>query len=131
MQKILMVTEGAAGADSAFCILRTMIKTPDSAVVVRVNSAPGRSGADSAETGDEGIVGRCRSALAQSGSVKERALERNGDPSREILRVAREERVDLIIIGRERGRGIRRFFAPDMMKEVERYASVPVLVGRA
>ena len=131
MQKILLVVDGTAGAESALSILRSMNKTPGSAVLVRVVPSGGASRGEAADHEAAGIMGRCRRAVESGGTTTTvKTLGRSGDPSREILKIAREERVDLIIMGRGRGNGFRRFFSRDLAKEVETHAAVPVLVGR-
>ncbi len=124
MQKVLMVMDSASGAESALAILRTMIKAPESAVLVQVD---GSAGAEGAEAPEERVTQRCR---MECGAVTVKTLERNADTSRKILEVAREEHVDMIIMGRGR-RGLHPVLTRGMMKEVERHATVPVLVGKA
>lgn len=131
MQKILLVVDGTAGAESALSILSSMNRTPGSAVLVRVVPSGGASPEGTADREAAGIMGRCRRAVESGGTMTTvKTLGRGGDPSREILKIAREERVDLIIMGRGRGNGFRRFFSRDLTKEVETHATVPVLVRR-
>lgn len=129
MQKILLVAEGTAGVRSAVSLLRSMNTAPGSTVMVRVDLAGGASGKETPVRGSAGTMDRCRRAAGAPGGMV-RTLGRGDDPSREILKIAREEGVDLIIIGRGRSIGFRRFFSRDVTKEVELHATVPVLVGR-
>lgn len=131
MQKILLVVDGTAGAESALSILRSMNKAPGSAVLVRVDPPGGVSQGEAPDREVGGFMGRYRRAVEGGGTVATvQTLGRSGDPSWEILKIAREEHVDLIIMGRGRGNGLRRLFTRDVTKEVETHAIVPVLVGR-
>jgi nucleotide-binding universal stress UspA family protein len=55
---------------------------------------------------------------------------REGIPSEEILKVAQEEKVDLIIMGCNGKTGLQRLVTGCATKEVERSATVPVLVAK-
>jgi universal stress protein A len=59
-----------------------------------------------------------------------KALVRDGVPSEEILKAAREEAADLIIMGRSGKSAFQRLVAGCVTKEVERAATVPVLVAK-
>jgi nucleotide-binding universal stress UspA family protein len=131
MQKILLVVDGTAGAESALSVLRSMNKVPGSTVLVRVGPPGGVSQGEAPDREVGGFMGRYRRAVENGGTAATvKTLGQSGDPSREILKIAREERVDLIIMGSGRGNWFRRLFARDMTKEVETHAAVPVLVGR-
>jgi nucleotide-binding universal stress UspA family protein len=55
---------------------------------------------------------------------------RQGNPAEEILKVAVEEKVDLVIMGRNGKTRLRRLLAGCVTKEVERGATVPVIVAK-
>ena len=131
MQKVLLLVDGTAGTESALSILRSMNKAPGSAVLVRVDPPGGSIKEKAPDREAAGIMGRCWCAVENGGTAATvKTLGQSGDPSQEILKIAREERVDLIIMGRGRENGFRRFFTRDLTKEVQTHATVPVLVGR-
>jgi len=57
-------------------------------------------------------------------------LIRDGITADEILKVAENEKVDLIITGANENRGMLRLIAGCVPSEVERKSKVPVLVGK-
>jgi nucleotide-binding universal stress UspA family protein len=68
--------------------------------------------------------------LENGGSATVKALVKEGIPSVEILKVAQEEKVDLIIMGSNGKTGLRRLVSGCATREVERAATVPVLVAQ-
>lgn len=59
-----------------------------------------------------------------------RTLVRQGIPSEEILKIAEEENVEMIVLGQNKKRGIDRLIYGSVTREVERKAKVPVLVAK-
>ncbi len=145
MGKILMAVDGTAGSTSVLSVYRTMAREPDSVILVHVQ----RPGGKSMMAGDlrepelkalqhkealdrkaEEILDFCKQEIENSGPVNVKALVRDGVPSEEILKAAREEAVDLIILGRSNKSAFQRLAAGCVTKEVERAATVPVLVAK-
>lgn len=62
--------------------------------------------------------------------LKVRALVAKGDPAVEITRIAKRERVELIVIATQ-GTGRRHFFLGSVAENVVRFSSTPVLTIRA
>jgi len=62
--------------------------------------------------------------------LKVHAFVVNGDPAVEITRIAKRERVELIVIATQ-GTGRRRFFLGSVAENVVRFSSTPVLTIRA
>jgi universal stress protein A len=54
-----------------------------------------------------------------------------GDPATEIVRVANEENVDMIVMGTHGRTGLSRFFMGSVAEQVIRHATCPVLTYRA
>jgi universal stress protein A len=54
-----------------------------------------------------------------------------GDPATEIIRVANEENVDMIVMGTHGRTGLSRFFMGSVAEQVIRHAACPVLTYRA
>ena len=140
MGKILMAVEGTAGSTSVLSVYRTMAREPDSVILVYVQRSGGKSmttgelrGPEHKEALDrkaEKILDFCKQEIENIGPVNVKALVRDGVPSEEILKTAREEAVDLIIMGRSNKSAFRRLVAGCVTKEVERAATVPVLVAK-
>jgi nucleotide-binding universal stress UspA family protein len=142
MKKVLMVVDETGGAKSVLSVHRAMVREPESVVLVHVRRPADRTalrdvseqrhpGRDQAQ--DEGsgrILGFYEKELEKAGTVKVKTVLREGDPSEEILNLAREERVDLIIIADDGFSLFRPFVRGCVFKAVERSTSVPVLVAK-
>jgi nucleotide-binding universal stress UspA family protein len=120
MRKVLLAINGRVGAEAVLAVYRSLGRGPESVVLVHVRR-PG----DAAER----IMDFTRQEIERCGPVIMKSLVREGVPAEEILMVAREENVDLIVIGRNRTAG-RRASAGRVTQEVERAATVPVLVAK-
>ena len=59
-----------------------------------------------------------------------KTIVRDGVPSEEILKVAQEESVDLIITGHNGKTVMQRLFSGSVSKDMEKNAPVPVLVAK-
>ena len=153
MGTILMAVDGTAGSTSSvLSVYRTMARLPNSVILVYVQRPEGKSltagelrepglKALRNKTQDSGhkegsdrkaeiVLGFCKQEIENIGPVNVKALVRDGDPSEEILKTAREEAVDLIIMGRSAKSAFQRPVAGCVTKEVERAATVPVLVAK-
>lgn len=153
MGKILMALDGTAGSTSVLSVYRTMARKPDSVILVYVQRHQGKSMTtgelrerelkalrDSTEDPEYykeafdwnagKILDFCRQEIENIGPAFVKGLVRDGVPSEEILKAAREEAVDLIIMGRSNKSAFRRLVAGCVTKEVERAARVPVLVAK-
>jgi nucleotide-binding universal stress UspA family protein len=75
------------------------------------------------------ILARHRKKLRQHGFRSVVALGRTGHVAEEILKAAREERAELIIIGNTRTR-LGKLMMGDVAKEVANHAEVPVLLAK-
>jgi nucleotide-binding universal stress UspA family protein len=71
-----------------------------------------------------------RKKLLQRGGSAVRTVLRAGDPAEEILDVAGEEGVDLIILGKSPKKRIDRLITGSVAREVEKEADVPVMTAR-
>jgi nucleotide-binding universal stress UspA family protein len=152
MKKVLMAVDETAGSKSVLSVYKTMVREPESVILVHVQRLEGKSmmidmlseselktlkesmqGTEYKEELDrksDKITSFFKKELENGGSVKVKALVREGIPSEEILKVAQEEKVDLIIMGCNGKTGLRRLVTGCATKEVERSATVPVLVAK-
>lgn len=143
MKKVLMVVDERGGEKTVLSVHRAMVQEPETVVVVRVRRPADRTallrdlveqrrhGRDQArEEGSDRILGFYEKELEKAGTAKVKTVLREGDPSEEILSLAREERVDLIIIADDGFSLFRPFVRGCVFKAVERSTSVPVLVAK-
>jgi nucleotide-binding universal stress UspA family protein len=142
MKKVLMVVDETGGAKSVLSVHRAMVREPESVVVVHVRRPADRTalrgvieqrhpGRDQAvDEGPDRILGFYEKELEKAGTVKVKTVLREGDPTEEILNLAREERVDLIIIAEDGFSLFRPFVRGCVFKAVQRSTSVPVLVAK-
>lgn len=70
-------------------------------------------------------------SITEEEGVPAEAMVVDGDPAAEILRVARDEEVDLIAIGTHGRTGVRRVLMGSVAERVLRRAPCPVLTVRA
>jgi nucleotide-binding universal stress UspA family protein len=153
MRKVLMAVDETAGSKSVLSVYKTMVREPESVILVHVQRLEGKSmmidmlseselktlkesiqGTEHKEELDrksEKIMSFYKMELGNGSSVKVKALVKEGIPSVEILKVAQEEKVDLIIMGCNGKTWLQRLVAGCATKEVERAATVPVLVAKA
>jgi nucleotide-binding universal stress UspA family protein len=152
MKKVLMAVDETPGSLSVLSVYRTMAREPESVVLVHVRRFQGKSvmidmpsesepktvresmqGTGHKEAQDrksDTIMRFYRKELDAGGVVHVKELVREGIPSQEILRVAREENVDLIVMGCNGKSGLRKIIAGSTAKDVERSATVPVIVAK-
>ena len=142
MQKILMAVDETRGSRSVLSVYRTMVEEPETVVLIHVQRSAVRSmmpgmpaeqrSSRREEVRDERserIVRYYEQELEKTGQVRIKTLVREGVPSEEILRAAREEGVDLIVMGSTGKPLFRRFAARTTVTQVERGATTPVLVA--
>ena len=75
------------------------------------------------------IVDFYRKALEENGVTGIKAVAKTGHPAEEILNTAKEEGVELIIIG-SRGKRTSHRFMGSVSREVANNAEIPVLIAR-
>ncbi len=152
MKRVLLAVDETGGSESVLSVYKHMVREPESVVLVHVQTLKGTSMTDMPQDaelktlrqsvkGTEGYRGALdeksekimsfyKKELEAGSSVNVKALVRDGIPSEEILKVAREEKVDLIIMGRSGKSVLRRLVSGCTTKEVEQAATVPVLVAK-
>jgi nucleotide-binding universal stress UspA family protein len=155
MRTVLMAVDVSAGSQSVLSVYKTMVPEPENVILVHVQQPEGRSamvamlngsepdtlrasrdpikGAEHREVHDHPsmkIVKDYQAAVESSTSARVKTLIREGIPADEILRVARDENVDLIIIGSRKRTGLRRLASGSTTRKVEKTATVPVLVAQ-
>ena len=121
MGKILLAVDGMAGSKAVLSVYKGLGRGPISVVLVHVRR-PGEAA--------EPIMDFCRREIERCGPAVVKALVREGVPAEEILTTAREEEVDLIVIGRTGKSDRFETIVGRITKEVERAATVPVIVAK-
>lgn len=121
MRKVLLAVDGMASSKAVLSVYKSLGRGPVNVILVTVRR-PGEAA--------EHIMDYCRQELERCGPVTVKALVREGVPAREILSAAREEVVDLIVIGCNGASGMLSSIAGRVTREVERAATVPVLVAK-
>jgi nucleotide-binding universal stress UspA family protein len=78
----------------------------------------------------EAILNFYTKELKSNGSFHVKTIIRDGIPSEEIIKVANEEEVELIILGYSGRRGLNRLIAGNVADGVAKHANIPVLVAK-
>ena len=152
MKKILIAVDDTKGTKNAFdmCIHVCSCIRPETALLVYVEKLEGRSlmddqllsvsemktlkevleGTEYQEALDkraQKILDHYKKALEDRGVTGVKTILRKGHPAEEILATAKEENVDMIIIG-SRGKRATHLFMGSVSREVANGAAVPVLL---
>ncbi len=152
MKKVLIAVDETEGSRSVLSVFRNMVRPPETVVLVHVQQLEGKSlmidmlgeaemstlqeslkGTEYKEKLDrtsEKILNFYRKELDNGGLVNVKTVVRTGVPSDEIMKVAQEEGVDLIITGYNGTTLMQRLISGSVSKEIEKNAPVPVLVAK-
>lgn len=150
--KVLIAVDDTEGSKSILSVFKTLVRTPDDVILVNVQRLEGRSlmidmlsdseiatlkeslrGTEHKEALDrkaESILSFYKRELEKTGQSGVKTVMRDGLPAQEILKVAAEENVGLIIMGCNGKTGMQKLLSGCVTKEVERNALVPVLVAK-
>ena len=140
-KKILVATDGSAGADRAVDLAATLSRALDATLVIlSVQEAPPGEVVEAytsiervaeAEIGEftaRAALGRAQLRAQKAGANAVRTRAETGDPTQRILEVAKNENADLIVVGK-RGRGpIAALLLGSVSQKLVSLASCPVLV---
>jgi nucleotide-binding universal stress UspA family protein len=152
MKKVLLAVDETKGSMSVLSVFKRMVKSPDEVILLHVEQLEGKSlmtgmlgdaemstlkealkGTEHKEALDrkaEKILAYYKKALEDDGQTNIKTIVMEGNPADEILMVAEEEKVDMIVMGCNGKRGLNRFISGCTTKAVERGANVPVLVAK-
>lgn len=152
MKKVLIAVDETEGSKAILSVFHNMVKPPESVVLVHVQRLEGNSlmidmlgdaeletlresirGTEYKETLDrksEKILNYYRKELENGGLVSVKTVVRDGIPSEEIMKVAQEEGVDLIITGYSEKNFLQRVVTGCVSRDIEKNAPVPVLVAK-
>lgn len=151
MKTILMAVDDTKGSKSALemCAYTCKCMNSEAVIVLYVEKFEGRSLMDEMlgeaemstlkevlagteykkklDTKAEAILSYYKKALTDKGVAGVRTLLKAGHPAEEILKTAKEEKADLIIIG-SRGKRVSHLFMGSVSREVANNAGVSVLL---
>jgi len=152
MKKVLIVVDDTKGSKAVLSVFKNLVRPPEEVLLLHVQRLQGKSlmidmlgdaelstlreslkGTEYKEKLDresEQILNYYKREFEDGGLISVRTLIRDGIVADEILKVAEEEKVDLIVTGANGNKGMLRLIAGCVPTEVERRAKVPVLVGR-
>lgn len=152
MKKILVAVDDSKGSKSVLSVFKNLVRPPEKVILLHVERLLGGSlmidmlgeaelstlreslkGTEYKKELDrkaENILSYYRKELEKSGLISVKTVIRDGIPAEEILKVAEEEGVDLIVTGFNEKQGIHRLITGCVSKDVERSANVPVLVAK-
>lgn len=152
MKKILIAVDDTRGSKEVLSTYHNLIQHPEAVILLHVERLEGKSmmidmlgdaemstlreslkGTDHKEMLDqkaEKILLYYKKELEDGGPVAVKTVVRDGHPAGEILRVAGEEGVDLIILGQSRRKGLNRLITGSVTREVKQAAQVPVLIAK-
>lgn len=151
MKKVLIAVDETKGSRSILPAFRKMIRKPEIVILVHIQRLEGDShiidmlgdaemsmlreslkGTEHKEALDgksQKILNFYKKEIENDG-VRVKTVTRDGPPSEEILKVAQEQGVDLIITGYSCKNIIQRLFKGSVSREIEKKSPVPVLVAK-
>ena len=152
MKKILIAVDETSGSKAVLSVFRNLVRPPQEVLLLHVERLQGKSlmidmlseaelstlkesmkdteHKEELDKKAQQILNFFRKELESSGLLNIRTLIREGIPADEILKVAEQENVDLIIVGDNGKKGLVRLITGCVSKDVEKNATVPVLVGK-
>lgn len=152
MKKVLVAVDNPNDSKAILSLLCESICIPDEVVLIHVEQLEGNAlmtamlsdselstlkemvkDTEHKETLDknaEKVLSYCKNRLLHSGFPNVRTVLREGDPSEEILKVADEEGVKLIIVGCSEKSRAQRYLTGCASREVEKNAKVPVMIAK-
>jgi nucleotide-binding universal stress UspA family protein len=151
MNKVLIAVDGTKASTAVLSTFYNLVKKPEHVILLHVQKLQGRSlmldmlGDAEMSTLKESIAGTehknaldekadkilnyYKSQLEDSG-VNISTEIRAGHPCDEILKVADEENVDLILLGNSGRKGLNRLISGSVAREVQKHTKVPVMVAK-
>ena len=152
MKKVLIAVDDTKGSKAVLSVFKNLVRPPQEVLLLHVQRLEGKSlmidmlgeaelstlresliGTEYKEELDrksEQILNYYKRELEDGGLISIRTIVRDGIAADEILKVAEDEKVDLVITGANENKGMLRLIAGCLPGEVERRSKVPVLVGK-
>jgi nucleotide-binding universal stress UspA family protein len=152
MQKILIAADDTKGSAAILSVFKNQVRPPEEVILVHVQRLLGSSlmgqmlgeaemstlkesveGTEFKEHLDvkaEKIIAHFQKELENGGLYNIKTIIRMGNPTEEILKVAEEEQVDLMILGCNGKSRMDKLVSGCVTKDVERRTNVPVMVAK-
>ena len=152
MKKVLISVDDTKGSKAVLSVFKNLVRPPQEVLLLHVQRLEGKSlmidmlgdaelstlreslrdteYKEELDRKSEQILNYYKRELEDGGLISIRTMIRDGIAADEILKVAEEEKVDLIITGANENKGMMRIIAGCLPAEVERRSKVPVLVGK-
>jgi nucleotide-binding universal stress UspA family protein len=152
MNKVLIATDETKSSLAVLDVFRNQVKPPQEVILVHVQRPLGRSLMgdmlgeaemstlkemvhetelqEELDKKSEKILSYYKEELKKEGLFKITTVIRSGNVHEELLKVADEEQADMIILGSNEKTGFARLLTGCITKDVERRASVPVIVAK-
>ncbi|MEW6108133.1 MAG: universal stress protein [Nitrospirota bacterium] len=152
MKKVLIAVDETKGSKVVLSVFNNLVRPPEEVILLHVVRLEGRSlmidmlGEAELSTLRESlketdykeeldrkagkIIDYYKKELESRGLISVKTVIREGVVGDEILKVAEEEGVELIITGCNEKKGLNRLISGCVSKDVERNAKVPVLVAK-
>ena len=153
MKKILIAADDTKGSLGVLEVFRNQVRPPEEVILVHVQRILGRSlmgdmlgeaemstlkeavkdteFQEELDRKSEKVLSYYKKELEKDGLFKIKTVVRAGNVSEEILKVAEEEKADLMILGCNGKVGLDRLISGCVTKDVERITSIPVMVAKA
>jgi nucleotide-binding universal stress UspA family protein len=153
MKKILIAADDTKGSLGVLEVFKNQVRPPEEVILVHVQRLLGRSlmgdmlgeaemstlkeavkdteFQEELDLKSEKVISYYKKELENFGLFKIKAVVRAGNVTEEILKVAEEEQVDLMIMGCNGKNGMDRLISGCVTKYVERKTNVPVMVAKA
>ena len=152
MNKVLIAVDDTKASKAVLATFYNSVQLPEEVILLHVQRIEGRSlmidmlseaemstlkeslkdtqHKDELDKKAQKILNYYRKEIQDSGFVNVRTVTRDGHPADEILKVAQQEGVELILLGYSGRTGLNRLISGSVAKEVEKNAEVPVLVAK-
>ena len=152
MKKVLIAVDGTKASKTVLATFNNSVQLPQEVILLHVQRLEGSSlmidmlGEAEMSTLKESlkdtqhkealdrkaqkILNYYKKEIEDSGFLNIRTVTKDGHPADEILKVAQQEGVELIILGYSGRTGLNRLIAGSVAKDVEKKAEVPVLVAK-
>ena len=152
MKKVLIAVDETKGSRAVLSVFQNLVRPPEEVLLLHVVRLEGKSlmidmlseceittlkesikdteYKEELDRKAETILNYYKKELEDGGLIRIRTIVREGIPAEEIIKVAEEENVDLVIVGDNGKKGLFRLITGCVSKEVEKASPVPVLVGK-
>jgi len=152
MEKVLIAVDGTKASKAVLATFNNSVQLPQEVILLHVQRLEGRSlmidmlgeaemstlkeslkdtqHKEELDRKSQKILNYYKKEIEDSGFLNIRTVTKEGHPADEILKVAQQEGVELIILGYSGKTGLNRLIAGSVAIDVEKKAEVPVLVAK-